>query len=186
MKRADHGFTLVELLVVITIIGILMGLLIPAVNSAREAARRNQCGVNMKNLGLAAIQHENTKGSLPGYMNKFGNFIGDGMGGPGDDPSEPGPQAIPAHVKVGPWAVAILPWLDAQPTYEHWTQDRYPLIDISGGGSTSRPAMLRSTGLASIRWPRRIWRFSSAPAIRLPTPRKVATAMSPIMATRSL
>lgn len=133
MKRTSHGFTLVELLVVITIIGILMGLLIPAVNAARETARRNQCSVNMKNLGLAAMQHENTKGSLPGYMNKFGNFIGDGMGGPGDDPSEPGVQAIPAHVKVGPWAVAILPWLDAQPTYEHWTQDRYPLIDITGG-----------------------------------------------------
>jgi hypothetical protein len=66
-------------------------------------------------------------------MEKFGNFIGDGAGGPGDDPSEPGVQAIPAHAKVGTWAVALLPWLEAQPTYEHWTQDRYPLIDVTGG-----------------------------------------------------
>ena len=36
-------------------------------------------------------------------------------------------------MKVGPWAVGLLPWLDAQPTYEHWTQDRYPLIDFTGG-----------------------------------------------------
>ncbi|MCP4778126.1 MAG: type II secretion system protein, partial [Planctomycetaceae bacterium] len=49
MKRQPSGFTLVELLVVITIIGILMGLLIPAVNAARETARKNQCATNMKN-----------------------------------------------------------------------------------------------------------------------------------------
>jgi hypothetical protein len=110
-----------------------MGLLIPAVNAARETARRSQCGTQMRNLALAAIQHEETKGALPGYMEKFGNFIGDGAGGPGDDPSEPGVQSIPAHAKVGTWAVALLPWLEAQPTYEHWTQDRYPLIDVTGG-----------------------------------------------------
>ena len=129
MKRTNHGFTLVELLVVITIIGILMGLLIPAVNAARETARRNQCGVNMKNLALAAVQHENTKGALPGFMNKYGTYIGDGAGGNGGDPSQPsvGPS-IPPHVKIGPWGIGLLPWLDAQPTYEHWTQDRYPII----------------------------------------------------------
>ena len=140
MKRTSHGFTLVELLVVITIIGILMGLLIPAVNAARETARRNQCAVNMKNLGLAAMQHENTKGELPGYVDKFGNFIGDGMGGLGDDPSEPGQVAdVPPHVKIGTWAVALLPWLDAQPTYEHWTQDRYPVIGVTRTGGEYDP-----------------------------------------------
>ena len=66
MKNQRSGFTLVELLVVITIIGILMGLLIPVVNAARETARRNQCNTQIKNLALAAIQHENTKGELPG------------------------------------------------------------------------------------------------------------------------
>lgn len=125
MKQARHGFTLVELLVVITIIGILMGLLIPAVNAAREAARRNQCSTQLKNLALAAVQHAGAKDKLPGYVQKFGVYSGT------IDPSDPSNTGVNRHVKVGTWAVALLPWLDAQPTYEHWTEDRYPIIAIS-------------------------------------------------------
>jgi len=64
-RRTSHGFTLVELLVVIAIIGILVALLLPAVQSAREAARRIQCTNHLKQVGLAILNFESAHGELP-------------------------------------------------------------------------------------------------------------------------
>jgi prepilin-type N-terminal cleavage/methylation domain-containing protein len=80
-RKSLRGFTLVELLVVIAIIGILVALLLPAIQSAREAARRSQCSNNVRQNSLAALNFENTKKKLPS-----GSLYGvyDFAGGPGE------------------------------------------------------------------------------------------------------
>jgi prepilin-type N-terminal cleavage/methylation domain-containing protein/prepilin-type processing-associated H-X9-DG protein len=63
--KTRHGFTLVELLVVIAIIGVLVSLLLPAVNAAREAARRTQCMNNIRQMALAVVNYESANGVFP-------------------------------------------------------------------------------------------------------------------------
>ncbi|MEL7337890.1 MAG: DUF1559 domain-containing protein, partial [Planctomycetota bacterium] len=123
------AFTLVELLVVIAIIGILMGLLIPAVGVAREQMRRTSCLNNIRSLAQAAQSYENRRGHFPGYLNDLGQHTS------GINPADPSQMGIPAHKKLGSWAVALLGDLDLTQAYETFHEDQYPLIDSTGAWS---------------------------------------------------
>lgn len=107
------AFTLVELLVVIAIIGILVALLLPAVQAAREAARRAQCLNNLKQIGLAALNYESTEGELPP-----GRMFSDGSLGlvPDED-----------RLKNYSGFFAILPYVEDSTLYDS--------VDIEGSGA---------------------------------------------------
>ncbi len=123
MRRPLHGFTLVELLVVIAIIGILIALLLPAVQAAREAARRMQCANNLKQIALAFHSYHEVHGSLP-----------DGGKNACDKPRHPAVSddcsgfwtVYPYDWSEWSWTYQILPFLEQMNLYDEPGDDIYP------------------------------------------------------------
>jgi prepilin-type N-terminal cleavage/methylation domain-containing protein len=102
MRQAVRGFTLVELLVVIAIIGVLIALLLPAIQAAREAARRQQCQSNLRQVSLGLLNYESSKGAFPSAF----DFTA------GENPADL------ADTRIGPnWAVRLLPFIEQAPLF---------------------------------------------------------------------
>ncbi|HUG67835.1 MAG TPA: DUF1559 domain-containing protein [Pirellulaceae bacterium] len=115
-RKKSFGFTLVELLVVIAIIGILVSLLLPAVQAAREAARRMQCSNNLKQIGLATHNYHDTYKSFP----------------PGG--ITPGPCC--GTPSAGTWTLFILPFLELQNLHDQYDFNLFNDFDPGRTGRT--------------------------------------------------
>jgi prepilin-type N-terminal cleavage/methylation domain-containing protein/prepilin-type processing-associated H-X9-DG protein len=104
------GFTLVELLVVIAIIGMLVALLLPAIQAAREAARRSQCQANIHNVALAVLNYESARKTFP-----FGMTFDSSL-----------EKSLSTLTAFGPnWIISILPYIEEQPLYDSF--DKRPI-----------------------------------------------------------
>ncbi|WP_428306810.1 DUF1559 domain-containing protein [Lacipirellula sp.] len=142
------GFTLVELLVVIAIIGVLVALLLPAVQAAREAARRSQCVNNLKQVMLSMHNHESAKRAFPsggiGPWPRIEDFLTD---------SKPGVENVgTSGTPLGPdrqglsWAFQILPYLEAQAIQNIKTTAQLEQSDVAMYHCPSRRPPTRSLG----------------------------------------
>lgn len=131
MKRAKkRGFTLIELLVVIAIIAILIALLLPAVQQAREAARRSQCKNNLKQIGLALHNYHDVNNTLPpGYT-----------------------EGVVATNNGFGWNQHILPYFDQAPLFEKFNSN-VPLNNGSFGGAIDTNLELSAAILTAVRCP---------------------------------
>ncbi len=114
--RPHKGFTLIELLVVIAIIAVLIALLLPAVQQAREAARRTQCRNNLKQIGIA----------LHNYHDSFRMFPKAGFAAGFAAAAQLNNTAL-LRTRIVSWGVAILPGLDQGNLYQRWDMNRFYL-----------------------------------------------------------
>ena len=114
-RPGPHGFTLVELLVVIAIIGILVALLLPAIQAARESARRTQCVNKMKQLGLAVLSYESARRTLPLAYTPNNSQIVPQVGACGGTRAA---KAAPNGLAHHSFFTFILPYIEQQSLYD--------------------------------------------------------------------
>ncbi len=128
-RRFSRGFTLVELLVVIAIIGILVGLLLPAVQQAREAARRMSCSNNMHQLGIALHNYESTFKLLPANRTGTGTYPGNIWSiNDSDHNNQDSLSALPS----------LLPYMEQQPLYNQ-IQNGFLMVGGDRDGQEAPP-----------------------------------------------
>jgi prepilin-type N-terminal cleavage/methylation domain-containing protein/prepilin-type processing-associated H-X9-DG protein len=135
-KRKRHAFTLVELLVVIAIIGILVALLLPAIQSAREAARRTQCRTNLKNVGLAILNHADSLKVFPTGGVTWGVSI--------EDYLENGRPVGTDRMGLG-WAYQILPYMEEESLHNITTTPQMASVAVPLYICPSRRGVTKNT-----------------------------------------
>jgi prepilin-type N-terminal cleavage/methylation domain-containing protein/prepilin-type processing-associated H-X9-DG protein len=145
-KCRSLAFTLVELLVVIAIIGVLVALLLPAIQAAREAARMSQCKNNLKNIGLALLNHHDSLGTFPTGGMSWGTTI--------DKFLEGGRPAGTRKMGLG-WGYQILPYLEQGSMKNILTQKELrdvavPIFACPSRGGGTRRAVDPNTGDATV------------------------------------